>query len=438
MQQASRQHRPARAGQTARGAAVDLLTGVVAGGRSLADLVAAEYLATLAPADRARAQRLALSTLRHWRQAGDFLAPFLRRGPPPEVDAVLRLAVTEIHVEGVPAHDAVNAAVAEIRARGRRIEGFGGLANAVLRKAAGRTAADWAAHATDELPGWLRGRLLSAYGRRAVAAMAEAHRRGALVDVTPRETGQAAAIAAALGGTVLPTGSIRLPAGGQISALPGHADGTWWVQDAAAALPARALGELRGRRVLDLCAAPGGKTLQLAAAGAMVTAVDISAQRMERVRENLARCRLAAELVLADALDWTPPGRFDAVLLDAPCSATGTIRRHPDLPFVRSPEGLRALVQLQARLIDRLPDLVRPGGICVYATCSLLPEEGERQIAAALGRLAGWAVAPPDGTVPGLDAEWIGPDGGIRVRPDFWPEYGGLDGFYFAVLRSPA
>jgi 16S rRNA (cytosine967-C5)-methyltransferase len=187
-----------------------------------------------------------------------------------------------------------------------------------------------------------------------------------------------------------------------------------------------------GERVLDLCAAPGGKTMQLADAGAEVTALDISAARMARVSENLARTGLTARLVVADALDWQPETPFDAILLDAPCSATGTIRRHPELPFVKSMADLPALVALQARLIDRAVNWLAPGGRLVFSTCSLLPQEGEAQLAGALARHPGLRVEPP--VLPWLPPNWQGPEGGLRLRPDRWAEQGGMDGFFIARL----
>jgi 16S rRNA (cytosine967-C5)-methyltransferase len=234
---------------------------------------------------------------------------------------------------------------------------------------------------------------------------------------------------------MLPTGSLRLAEAGQITALPGYAEGAWWVQDAAAALPARVLDPRPGERVLDLCAAPGGKTLQLAAAGAEVTALDISGPRLARLRENLERTRLTAEIVVADALHWQPDALFDAVLLDAPCSASGTIRRHPDLPFVKTGAELPDLVTLQAALIDRALGFVKPGGRLVYCTCSLLPEEGEAQLEAALVRHAGLTVERPEAA--GIDTAWITAQGGLRLRPDYWANRGGMDGFFIVRLRKP-
>ncbi|WP_372840215.1 RsmB/NOP family class I SAM-dependent RNA methyltransferase [Phaeovulum sp.] len=415
-----------------RQAAAALILDVTEGRAALSDLLATGALASLAPPDRARAQRLALLTLRHLGSADAVLRPHLRRAPPPEILAILRLAAVEMLEEGAPAHGVVDAAVT--LARGRA-ESFAGLVNAVARKVAATSPEVWAALPPPALPDWLRGRLMNAWGRRAVLAIEQAHRRGAPLDLTPK-SGDAAGLAQALGGAVTATGSVRLSGHpGQVSQLPGYAAGDWWVQDAAAALPARVLAPRPGERVLDLCAAPGGKTLQLAAAGAAVTALDISGPRMARLAENLARCGVEATQVVADALVWAPETPFDAVLLDAPCSATGTIRRHPDLPFARDPASLRTLVALQAELIDRALGFLAPGGRLVYASCSLLREEGEDQVTAAISRHPGLSVDTAALALQGVQPEWIGPEGGLRLRPDYWPETGGIDGFFIACLR---
>jgi 16S rRNA (cytosine967-C5)-methyltransferase len=424
-----------RHGMTARTVAARLVAGVLHDRSTLADQIAHGALDPLEASERARAQRLALVTLRRLGPVDRVLKPLLRKAPPPTAHAVLRVATAEILGEGAQAHGVVSSAVDAIRQGGRALEGYAGLANAVLRRVADYSVDDFAALPPQELPGWLRGRLMSAWGKAATRAMEVAHAGGAALDLTPRD-GDAAGLAARLGGLVLPTGSVRLTARAQVSDLPGYAAGDWWVQDAAAALPARALEVRPGERVLDLCAAPGGKTLQLAAAGADVTALDLSAPRMERVRQNLARCGLSAQTVVADALEWSAPAPFDAVLLDAPCSATGTIRRHPDLPFVRSSDGLKALFALQAALIDRALGFLRPGGRLVFSTCSLLPDEGEGQVAAALARHPGLGI---DGlALAGTDPGWTSREGGLRLRPDYWPDLGGMDGFYLARMRLPA
>ncbi len=417
----------------ARQAALGLIVGVLEDRQPLSDQLAAGDLDHLPPAERARAQRLATLTLRHLEQADAELKPLLRKPPPANLRALLRLATVEILQDGAAPHGVVNAAVTLARAGGQRTAGFAGLVNAVLRRVAENGPDRWAGLPAPALPGWLRGRLMSAYGKKATQAMEAAHLRGAPIDVTPKD-GDAATWAARLGGEALPTGSIRLPPRAQVSDLPGFGDGAWWVQDAAAALAARLLAPRTAERVLDLCAAPGGKTLQLAAQGAEVTALDISGPRMERARANLARCGLKAEIVGADALAWQPDAAFDAILLDAPCSATGTIRRHPDLPHVKEAAGLKPLIALQAELLDRALGWLRPGGRLVFCTCSLLPDEGEGQIRAALSRHPGLRVLPA--ALPGQEEQWQSPEGGLRLRPDFWPERGGMDGFYIAALQG--
>ena len=385
-----------------------------------------EALAELSPAERARARRLAATTLRHRSRSDAVLAGLIDRRPRPEVMDLLQLAVTEMLAGAEAPHGAVNAAVALARSGGAKAKAAAGMVNAVLRRAAEGQAA-WEEAAPPRLPDWLRSPVVMEWGAEIAAAIEAAHERGAALDLTPRAPG------GPMPGEALPTGSHRLPAGAQVTALPGYAEGDWWVQDAAAALPVRLLAPRPGEVVADLCAAPGGKTMQLAAAGARVTAIDLSPQRLSRLAGNLARVGLEAETAAADALDWQPPAPLDAVLLDAPCSATGTIRRHPELPLIRDGAMIPELVRLQARLIDHAVSLLKPGGRLVYAVCSLHPAEGEGQLAAALARHPGLAVEPP--APAHWPADWITPQGAIRTRPDHWPELGGLDGFFIVRLR---
>jgi len=316
----------------------------------------------------------------------------------------------------------VNAAV-NLAKSGRKTQHQAGLVNAVLRALPENPLAD---QPPQHLPRWLRQPLVHAYGRDAVAGMEAVQSRPAPLDLTLRPGAEAP------DGTLLPNGSLRLTDPGQVTALPGYGAGGWWVQDAAAAMAVPLLDPQPGEAVLDLCAAPGGKSLQLAASGARVTSVDISAPRMARVAENLARCHLQATLITTDALHWQPDARFDAILLDAPCSASGTIRRHPDLPFVKSDADLPDLIALQAALIDHALTLLTPMGRLVFCTCSLLPQEGEAQLAAALQRHPHLEPQRPD--LPGIDQSWITPEGGLRLRPDYWADLGGMDGFFLARL----
>ncbi|MEM9438051.1 MAG: RsmB/NOP family class I SAM-dependent RNA methyltransferase [Pseudomonadota bacterium] len=413
----------------ARAAALKLLAGV-AEGSPMSELTPQDWFGALEPADRARSQRLALETLRHGDRADRVLKRLMRKAPPEDVMHILRLGVVEIAALGGAAHGVVGDMVSAAGA-GKRTRGYKSMVNAVLRRASAEVDGRWGKLPVPRMPRWLRGPLAEAYGNSVVQGLETAHMRGAPLDITAK--GDAEALAEKLGGELLPNGSVRLREYGQISALPGYEDGAWWVQDAAAAFPVQVLAPQKGERIADLCAAPGGKTMQLAAAGAEVTAVDVSAARLERVRENLTRARLSAEIVAADVLSFQ--GQFDAVLLDAPCSATGTIRRHPDLPFARDGSGITELIELQARMLDHALGLVKPGGRLVFCTCSLLPDEGEVQVEEALKRREGVVADRAALVRPGIDPQWITEEGGLRLRPDYWSAQGGMDGFYIACLK---
>lgn len=401
---------------SAREGAVSLLNAVLGDGAMLSQIDLPDGM----PAqERARAERLASLTLRNIDRADRLLQPHMRKAPPLPVLNILRLAVVELATGGA-AHGVVNEAVATMR-RGKKTQHMSGLVNAVLR-AVGQPPA------LDELPApmmprWLRQPLVHSFGRDAVAAIEAVHAQSAPIDLTPR--GPDSLLPE---GEPMPNGSLRLHNSVQISALPGYLEGAWWVQDAAASMAADLLGAKDGEEVLDLCAAPGGKTMQLAAKGAKVTALDISAGRMSRVQENLGRTNLVADLMVTDALKWEPEQRFDAILVDAPCSATGTLRRHPDLPFIKDGSEIEGLVALQAEILDRALGWLKPGGRLVFCTCSLLPAEGEDQLTAALARHPDLSVERP--TMDFVAPEWITADGGLRLRPDYWADKGGMDGFF--------
>lgn len=420
-------------GLAPRRAAVYLLDQVTGHGKLLPEVIGEGALQHLSPEDRARAQRLATDALRGLARADRMLARFLQKTPPLAVRNVLRLCTVEL-AGGEAAHGVVNAGV-EMVARNKRTSSMKGLVNAVLRKVAAEGPQGWEKLAVPRLPGWIRSPLKDAYGPECVAAMERAHFAGAPLDLTAKS--DPAAVHAALGGDILPNGSVRLKDAGQVSALPGFEAGDWWVQDAAAAFPVAVLAPKAGEKILDLCAAPGGKTMQLAAAGADVTAVDASEGRMRRVTENLTRTGLTAKTIVADAFAFAEGG-FDAILLDAPCSATGTIRRHPDLPYAKDGSEFGALIEQQSWMIDHALSLLKPGGRLVFCTCSLLPDEGEVQIDEALLRHPGLTVDPDALDRPGINAGWRTQEGGLRLRPDYWPAEGGMDGFYIAQVRKPA
>ncbi len=419
--------KPDTSGLAPRRAAHHLLQQVTTEGRLMSELIGSGALDRLAAPDRARAQRLATDALRGLDRADRLLKPHLKKNPPIFVRNALRLGVAELGAGEAP-HGVVNAYV-EIVARNKRTGSLKGLVNAVLRKV---SIEDWAKAQTPIMPPWLRQPLVSAWGRKAMAAIEKAHFAGAPLDLSAKDP---AAVAAATGGVVLPNGTVRLADQGQVSALPGYDAGDWWVQDAAAAMPVALLGDVSGLAVLDLCAAPGGKSLQLAAGGATVTAVDASANRMARVVENLNRTQLTAETLIMDAFDVT--GQWDAVLLDAPCSATGTIRRHPDLPYAKDGAEFAGLIAQQSAMIDHALTLLKPGGRLVFCTCSLLPDEGEVQVEEAIARHA-LTVDRDALALSWIDSAWITQEGGLRLRPDYWAEHGGMDGFYMAVLVKPA
>lgn len=374
----------------------------------------------------ARAQRLATGALRYAPRADQLLGPHLRMKPEDEVMNLLRLAIFEIN-SGAPVHAAIDGAV-DLATKSKK-----GLVNAVLRNVQ-RTGTDWESLGPPKLPKWLKKPLTKAWGKAAVEAMEAVHATEPPLDLKLKDASQTDHWVKTLGARVLPNGSLRLEKATQVSKLPGFDEGAWWVQDAGATIAAKLLDAKPGETVLDLCAAPGGKTMQLAAAGADVTALDISGPRLKRLEQNLKRTGLKADVVTTDALHWEPQTQFDAILLDAPCSASGTLRRHPDLAYAKDGSELTALLPLQAALIDRALGWLKPNGRLIYCTCSLFPDEGEAQIEAALTR------QKVKSTVP--DHDWIDPkwrtDLGLRLRPDHWAEIGGIDGFFVARLEKRA
>lgn len=423
-------------GLAARALATAAIDGVLSRGEALEEAFEG---ARLEPRDLGLARMIAGVSMRRYGSIGHLLEGLMAKGMPRKsgpLEAILITAAAQILFLDVPDHAAVDLAVRLARADDRA-QAFSGLANAVLRKLAAEKAERLAAVPADaDTPSWLMGRWRRAYGEDRAHAITAAQRTEPALDLSVKA--DAAGWAARLGGRVLPTGSVRLAGHGAIPALEGFGEGAWWVQDAAAALPARLLGPVAGLAVADLCAAPGGKTAQLAAAGAAVTAVDRSEVRLTRLADNLKRLGLQAEIVAADLLAW-PGGTFDAVLLDAPCSATGTIRRHPDVAWAKAAHDIAALADLQRRMLAKAAGMVKPGGLLVYCTCSLEPEEGEEQVAAFLARNPAFQRVPVTAAEIGGLAEAVTPAGDLRTLPSLLPDpdpaMAGLDGFFAARLR---
>jgi 16S rRNA (cytosine967-C5)-methyltransferase len=398
-------------------------------------------LPTLADRDRALMRRLTATVLRRLGTLRHAVVGFLDKGFPadaPRVETILLVGAAQILWLDVPDHAAVDLSVrlAQADRRGAR---YAGLVNAVLRRVAQNRDAIIAEPATRDTPDWLMARWTRAYGAETARAIAEANGHEPALDVSLKQ--DASHWAERLRGRVLPTGTARTIAHGAVSLLPGFTEGVWWVQDAAASIPVRLLGDVRGLSVADICAAPGGKTAQLCVAGAQVTAVDRSPARIARLTENLARLGLAADTHAVDVLEWQA-GPFDAVLVDAPCSATGTIRRHPDVPWLKGEADLGQLTSLQQRLLDRAVTLVKPGGRIVYCVCSLEPEEGETQVTALLARNP-LVVREPLSAADVFDhAEFLSAAGDLRTLPQMLPDpdprWGGLDGFFAARLVRTA
>lgn len=378
--------------------------------------VAPEYRLDATDAGLARA--IAITAFRRLGTIQYAMNQRLERGSPRNsglFEPILVAAAAQILFLDVPDHAAVDLAIRQLHEDPRAAR-YVSLGNALLRRLAREREAVLAEAADPFLdtPDWLADSWRDGYGETVAAAIALSHREEPPLDLSVKQDPKH--WAQVLDGLLLPTGSIRLRERGSITALPGFTEGAWWVQDAAAALPVRLLAPQPGERVADLCAAPGGKTAQIAALGADVTAVDRSAPRLRRLRANLDRLGLAATIVTADAASWQAEP-FDAVLLDAPCSATGTIRRHPDVAWTKLPEDRDKLVALQARLLDGAARLTRPGGRLVYCTCSLERDEGEAQIEAFLARSPQFRRQPIEPQEIGGVGEAIDAQGDLRTLP---------------------
>ena len=379
---------------------------------------AMEQMPELSPADRALAYRLAKTVLRYKLAFDKLLKPYLKQ-PLKEsrfdITVCLYIGAAQLLVLETPPHAAVNTTVNLAKSCFPKLSG---LVNAVCK----RMIADEAKiqlEPLETLPGWLRESWIAAYGRASAKAMVKAGLQEPPLDVTwsvPLEIGQ-----------IMPGGSIRLPQGVRFADL----EGTGWAQDVAASLPVKLLGDVKGLKILDACAAPGGKTMQLASAGAEVTAVDISQNRLKRLEENLERNDLQAEIICADLKKWQPEARYDVIVLDAPCSATGTLRRHPEILHHRTPQDVARLVEIQRTLIEQCLGWLKPDGKLLYITCSLQPEEGEGQMQNYQNRMI-----PFQTETLTLPPKWLTKQGFLRTIPAYLSDEGGMDGFFAALISA--
>lgn len=404
--------------------------------------------------DRAFARLIAATTLRRMGQIDKVLAPFVKKEPPAYVQSVLRTGAAQILFLGTPAHAAVGASVALLK-RSKKTIRASGMANAVLRRLSEQKDSLLAqTRPLDNIPPWLAKTWQEAYGAQATRSMAQMLAQDPPLDLSLKtanpdlekpdtespDTDGSVDVknwAEKLGATILPTNTLRLDKIGDVRALAGFDEGVWWAQDISASLPVKVLGDIKGKRVLDMCAAPGGKTMQLCAAGADVVAIDKSEARMARVQENLTRTGLAATLIVGDAARWrdednTKGGGFDCVVLDAPCSATGVFRRRPDVMYTKSPADVASLMRVQEKLLLSASRHVKVGGDLIYCTCSLQPEEGELQIHKFMKNRANFRLNPILENFVLPHPEIAREDGFLRVLPHYLEENGGMDGFFIA------
>jgi 16S rRNA (cytosine967-C5)-methyltransferase len=434
-------------GLAARRIAADILDGVLHKHRTLDEQLdgAAAHpgLKNLSDRDRALMRRLVATILRRLGTLGHVLSRLLDRGVPtdaPRAQSALLIGAAQILWMDVPDHAAVDLSVRLVQSD-RRAAKYAGLVNAVLRRCAreGKPLIDEVKSQTLDVPPWLMARWIAHYGESVARDIAAAIGQEPSLDITVKSDPEP--WATRLHGETLPTGSVRTLLQGSVTMLPGFSDGHWWVQDAAAALPARLFGDVAGKAIVDLCAAPGGKTAQLVQAGARVIAVDRSPSRMARLRDNLARLSLDAELVVADGADWLDRNHdraFDGILIDAPCTSTGTIRRHPDVGWLRQESDIGPLAAAQKRLLQKAVALLRPGGMLVYCTCSLEPEEGEQAVSELLASEPVMRRVPIEASEVAGRSEILTADGDLRTLPCHLPHHdprlSGLDGFYVARL----
>lgn len=391
--------------------------------------------------DRAYAFNLVMLSLRQLGALRLTLNTLLDRGLPRNAtwtEAALVTGLAQILFMRTADHAAVNETVEMVKSLSGKEKGFAGLVNAVLRKAIKKRdqlLAEAEQHPERNLPKWLQNSWASTYGADTMRAVAHTLASNPPLDISIKPEQDPETLANTLEATLLPTGSLRRGAT-DVAALAGYEDGSWWVQDMAAAIPATLLGDIKGKHVLDLCAAPGGKTMQLAALGAKVTAVDRNKNRLKRLHANLQRTKLLADVVQADASTFVPKQAIDHILLDAPCSATGTLRRNPDVIWTKQPEDIAKLSNLQSKILKHAFDLLPVGGSLVYCVCSLEQSEGPDQVNAFLTATPSAKRMPIQPSETGGLEELVTQAGDLLCLPSLMADAGGMDGFFAARLTK--
>ncbi len=430
--------------KTARYCAADILRRIVDVGQDMGQAFAAQpEFAALDGRDRNFCRLLVSTTLRRLGEIDALLAQYMDKPLPQKLFHVkhcLRLGAAQLLFLHTPPHAAVHDTV-ELLAADNKWRGYKGLVNAVLKRVARDGHKGIQAIAQQDginLPAWLWQSWVEAYGTDNAAQIAHICQQIPPLDISVKQ--DAATWAQRLGGDILSTGSVRLQNHGAIEELDGFTQGEWWVQDAAAAIPAKLLGNIAGKTTLDLCAAPGGKTAQLAAMGARVTAVERSPGRITTLEENMARLNISTdvEIIQADIMKWHPDKKYEVMLLDAPCSATGTLRRHPDVAWHRTPEDITRMAKIQRDMLERSLQWLTDDGILLYCVCSLQPQEGEEQISAFLASHPHLTLTPIEAQETGGCDELLTKRGELRTLPCNWHETGGMDGFYAARMRLRA
>jgi 16S rRNA (cytosine967-C5)-methyltransferase len=422
-------------GQASRRAAIQLIASVLRGGNPLDEAAErSDSFLGLSIRDRSFAWLLTLSCLRHLGEIDAVISYCLKRALPErahQVHDLLRLGAAQLLFTNIPPYAAVNSCVNLTEGQ---FAGYRNLVNAVLRRITreGKAYLETCDVALLNTPKWLWDSWVADYGQKNAKRIADAHRKEPPLDITPKDP---EAVQDLVKGRRTPTESIRVPSDGPVAEMPGFSDGLWWVQDLAATLPVMMLGEVGGQQVIDLCAAPGGKTAQLCKGGATVVSLDVSAGRLETLKENLKRLSFNSKIVCADARLWRPNRLGKFVLLDAPCTGTGTIRRHPDILHRRTPDQVRRSAQLLDELLVASSEMLDIGGILVFSTCSLQREEGPQRINAFLSSFPGFVRDP----IPFNFLEEIGPletkEGDLRTLPCYLEKDGGMDGFFAARLK---